>query len=306
MSDFRLNITGYSTAKFATWFYIDELSLLLDAGDGLVAALCAKAGKVKHVAISHPDRDHLSGLLQFLQINSRGESPKIAYPAGSGSFPALEAFSLKFDPDQAGRPTWSPLHSGEEWPLSAGCVLRTKANRHLPHEPGEGKDKSDKSLSYFVVRKSLRLKEPYRELSGPEIGELVKLHGKLAISDEVEETLLVYSGDTPIEPPSFWGKTRILIHEATFLHHQTAEARGQEARHSVLSDVLEMAAIVQPEKLILTHFSVRYSHEQIREAIYQESAARALSFPVYAVLPGELVRDILSQQPIWEPTMPPE
>ncbi len=61
----NLKITGYSTALFSTWFFVDELSLLFDAGDGVSSGLTQKAGKIKHVFISHADRDHLTGLLQF-------------------------------------------------------------------------------------------------------------------------------------------------------------------------------------------------------------------------------------------------
>ena len=53
-------ISGYSTALFATWYFIDELDLLFDAGDGVVAGLTQKSGKIKHIFISHADRDHLT------------------------------------------------------------------------------------------------------------------------------------------------------------------------------------------------------------------------------------------------------
>ncbi|WP_282456680.1 hypothetical protein [Chitinophaga sedimenti] len=41
----KLTISGYSTALFATWYFIDELGILLDAGDGLTSSLLQKAGK---------------------------------------------------------------------------------------------------------------------------------------------------------------------------------------------------------------------------------------------------------------------
>ena len=71
----QLTITGYSTALFATWYFIDELNMLFDAGDGLTAGLLHKARKVEHVFISHADRDHLTGLLQFNQLNAREAPP---------------------------------------------------------------------------------------------------------------------------------------------------------------------------------------------------------------------------------------
>ena len=61
----KLTIHGYSTALFATWYFIEELGILFDAGDGLVSGLMGKCGKIKKVFISHADRDHLTGLLQY-------------------------------------------------------------------------------------------------------------------------------------------------------------------------------------------------------------------------------------------------
>jgi ribonuclease Z len=40
--------------------------LLFDCGDSAAAGLLPKGRKVKTVAVTHADRDHLSGLLQFL------------------------------------------------------------------------------------------------------------------------------------------------------------------------------------------------------------------------------------------------
>ncbi|MEL7006774.1 MAG: RNAse Z, partial [Bacteroidota bacterium] len=93
----NFTITGYSTALFSTWFFIDELALLFDAGDGVSAGLVQKARKIKHAFISHADRDHLSGLIQFNQLNAREGYPIIYYPENSGSFPALKAFTSAFD-----------------------------------------------------------------------------------------------------------------------------------------------------------------------------------------------------------------
>lgn len=56
----ELTISGYSTALFSTWFFIKELGLLFDAGDGVLSGLLQKRDKVRHVFISHADRDQLT------------------------------------------------------------------------------------------------------------------------------------------------------------------------------------------------------------------------------------------------------
>ena len=58
----QLTITGYSTALFSTWYFVEEWGVLFDAGDGLISALLQKSRKIDHVFISHADRDHLTGL----------------------------------------------------------------------------------------------------------------------------------------------------------------------------------------------------------------------------------------------------
>ncbi len=97
----QLTITGYSTALFSTWYFVEEWGILFDAGDGLISALLQKSRKIDHVFISHADRDHLTGLLQFNQLNARPGYPIIHYPKDSGSFPVLGEFSRKFDPQVA-------------------------------------------------------------------------------------------------------------------------------------------------------------------------------------------------------------
>src|ERR1700754_3773644 len=93
----QLTITGYSTALFATWYFVEEWGVLFDAGDGIISALLQKSRKVDHVFISHADRDHLTGLLQFNQLNARPGFPVMHYPKDAGSFPVLEEFSKRFD-----------------------------------------------------------------------------------------------------------------------------------------------------------------------------------------------------------------
>ena len=44
-------ISCYSTALFSTWFFVEELGLLFDAGDGVTANLMQKSRKVKQVFI---------------------------------------------------------------------------------------------------------------------------------------------------------------------------------------------------------------------------------------------------------------
>lgn len=297
----NLTITGYSTALFSTWFFVDDLALLLDCGDGAVAGLLQKSRKVRTIAISHADRDHLNGLPQFLQINARERGlPVVLYPRDCGSFPAMRDFLMTFDRREehgASRNRWLPVSPGESHPLGkANARVVPVPSRHIDAAPGVVK-----SLSYLVVSEHNRLRSEYVGRGEDEIVVARRTLGDEAVMETISETLLAYSADTPIEPADRWQCPKILIHESTFLHVADAVSRAQEMRHSALDQVLPMAADLPLEALILSHFSTRYGPGEIRRAIREGCARIRPPFPVFAVLPGEIKRDILSGRPVWEP-----
>lgn len=296
-----LTISGYSTALFSTWWFVDDLALLLDCGDGASAALMQKSRKVRTVAISHSDRDHLAGLAQFLQLNVRDRGlPEVLYPRDSRSFPDLRDFLQGFDRfhlEEGEENHWLPMSSGDSHSLGkAKARIEAFSNRHMECPAGEVK-----SLSYRVVVDHHRLKEEYRGRESDEIADLRERLGEEAIMDFDTETWLTYSGDTPMEAAEFWGTTRLLIHESTFLRREDAESRGQDLRHSALDEVIPLATELEPEVLILGHFSTRYPEKQVREAIDRECHRHRPGFPVFAVMPGEVRHDLLRGRPIWEP-----
>ena len=295
-----LSISGFSTALYATWYFVDELGLLLDCGDGACAGLLQKSRKVRTIAISHADRDHLTGLPQFLQINVREKGlPLVIHPRDCGSFPALRDFLHDFDRFhlEAGEGNiWKPFEPGALHSLGKSKArLEAIRNRHI-----EAGGDQVRSLSYRVIQEHHRLKPECQGWSSEAIAETRNRLGDAAVMDFDSRSLLIYSADTPIEDSRFWGDTGVLIHEATFLHSEDAVSRGQDLRHSALDQVIPMATNLKLEALILGHFSTRYSHGEIRAAIAEECRRHRPNFPVFAVLPGEVNHDILRGTPIWE------
>ncbi|MCB1097642.1 MAG: MBL fold metallo-hydrolase [Verrucomicrobiae bacterium] len=283
----HLTITGYSTALFSTWYFVSEFGILFDCGDGVSAGLLQKARKVNHVFISHADRDHVAGLLQFNQLNARA-GLKIYYPKDCGSFPAMAEFSARFDPHVSGT-QWIPLEAGQEVRLRHDLIVRTIANRHVPAEPG-----LVKSLSYAVDAVSRRLKSEFSGRSGEEIAAVHQQLGDSAITDEARSTALIYSGDTPIERDGRYDEAEILIHEATFLTEAEIDPENPKRnKHSSLDQVMKMVAGSQIKTLVLGHFSSRYSRDQIDEAIAREMKQHGISIAVRRILPGQTARDLL-------------
>lgn len=290
----NLTISGYSTALFSTWYFIEELGLLFDCGDGLTSALLQKSRKIEHVFISHADRDHLTGLLQFNQLNARNNAPVVHYPKDSGSFPALRDFSVKFDPHVKGT-VWKPIqHQDRIW-IRKDIYVEAIRNNHVACDAS-----LCKSLGYKVVQVKSKLKEEYVSLSGQEIREAIERLGKAATHTDIETVLLSYSGDTPCENFEHWNNSNILIHEATFMggeEDKQIQAHGNS--HSNLEDVIRSVAETNIGCLILGHFSSRYSDEQIDRRIAELCKHYHIRIPVYRILPGMVVKNILDGEKIY-------
>lgn len=289
----KLTITGYSTALFSTWYFIEELGILFDAGDGLTSSLLQKARKIESVFISHADRDHLTGLLQFNQLNARPGYPKIYFPIHCGSFPALEEFSKKFDPHVNGT-TWNTIKENEHIRVKEGVFVQAIRNNHV--ETGQD---ITKSLGYQVYQAKNKLKPEFLNLSQEKIRQLIEENGKENMTEQVRINILTYSGDTPVDEFEKWNNTEILIHEATSIDQkEQANLNPHGNKHSNLEEVLRMATHLNIGTLILGHFSTRYSKEEIDGKIKLLCKELKVKIPVFRVLPGQVHRDILSEDPL--------
>jgi ribonuclease Z len=286
----QFTITGYSTALFSTWYFIEELGLLFDAGEGLTSTLLQKSRKINHVFISHADRDHLTGLLQFNQLNARPGFPVIHYPKDSGSFPHLQEFSTRFDPHVDGT-IWTPIAPESQIWIRDDMMIQAIHNGHVI-----GKD-GIRSLSYKLIQTKKKLKPELTQLPGDEIKKIIQEQGKESTHTEVRTNLISYSGDTPVEDHTRWNHSKILIHEATFLR-EDGKVQPNGNKHSYLEEVFEMVSGIQIETLILGHFSSRYAPEQIDRRIKELCDKYAINIPVFRILPGKAVADILNSEQI--------
>jgi ribonuclease Z len=289
----QLTITGHSTALFSTWYFIAELGLLFDAGDGVSAALLQKSRKINHAFISHADRDHVTGLLQLNQLNAREGFPVIYFPEHCGTFPALESFAKQFDPYATGS-VWKPVKAGNSIYIKEDIRIECIRNGHVAAPEG-----ISKSLSYKIVQVKQKLKPALAALPPDEIKKVVMEQGKENTTVEVLTPLLGFSGDTPVEDFDRWKDVKILIHEATFLSAEEAiKTKAHGNKHSRLDEVMEMVSTLNIEKLILGHFSSRYDAAQIDGAIKDLCAKFGIGIPVFRILPGQTVADILNQPPV--------
>ncbi|MGH1337422.1 MAG: MBL fold metallo-hydrolase [Aureispira sp.] len=291
----KLTITGSSTALFSTWYLVEEFQLLFDAGDGVISNLLQRSRKAQHVFVSHADRDHMSSLMAFRQMHARPEGfPKIYYPKDARSFEYLKDFSARFAPHSPPTP-WYGVDDGQEFAIKPNYIVKSIRNEHI-----DVPLPVIKSVGYEILEVKRKLKTAFKGLSGLEIKALREKKGNDFITQEQRQSILTYTGDTPVRDYDLWSQANVLIHEATFLEAPAKNKRGSV--HSVLEEVIDMVAQSQVQQLILGHFSMRYSKQEIEQAVQQLCQQYQLHIPVFCVLPGVVARDILSTPPTYQPS----
>lgn len=271
-----VNITASSSALISTWLFLEEYGVCFDAGDGLTAGLGLKSRKIRHLFVSHADRDHLAGLLQFNALNG-AVSPTIYYPRDCGSFPALRDFCAVFD-GHTEQASWRAIGAGDEIEVGANLFVRALRSDHVQIE-----DKH-KSLSFLLFKRVKKLRPEYL---GGDIARLKQTLSDDALFEHKEQRLFGYSGDGAPQP-ALWPGVEVIAHESTFLTSDDVERA--RSRHSGLSETLSMIAQLQPKVAILYHFSPRYSAAEIHAAVDSKREQLGVSFPIHLVLPGAIAR----------------
>ncbi len=269
---------------------------MFDAGDGVMSWLQHRSRKIKNIAVSHADRDHIFGLLQLNHHNAKHNLESVFYPSDARSIDRLREFAWRFDRDTADAYEWIKVIPDETYPLSNELALRPRRNTHLSRMPGE-----NRSVGYVVMRRFRKLKSEFEGLAQDELRKIGTERGSHFLSEAHEEPLLAYSGDTGVMSPDYWLGAKVLIHEATFLREGEVEEGWPGHEHSTMPEVLVMARDARPEVLILHHISSRYRMGEVAYEVKKLASELHLQFPIWALPPGETVEDLMSRPPIWEP-----
>jgi ribonuclease Z len=227
------------------------------------------------------------------QLNARDGFPVICYPRDSKSFPAMADFLQRFDPHTSGI-QWRAVGPGDEIWVKDDIVVIPIRNEHVTTD-----SHIIRSLSYKVMQVKQKVKPELAALPPATLKQIIMDKGKENTTIEVRTNLVGYSGDTPVEDLQRWDQSGILIHEATFLASEgDVKMVAHKNKHSKLEEVMEMVSHLRVEQLILGHFSSRYAAEQIDHAIKDLCNKYAINIPVFRLLPGLTVKDILSGHPV--------
>ena len=313
-------IAIHSSPRFATWIWIADWRLLIDAGDGATQQLGYKIRKIDTIALTHSHRDHIGGLLQVL--NQRGEAGTfaVAHPCGSRSIPLLENFSHKFNPGSSRQAIWHRLEEGDEMPVvDSQRVLKAFRTRHYHHDEIAN---APRSLGYTLIWRKQKVREELRELGQKELDEIRLRDGVAAITSQVDEKWIVVGGDgEPLKVDDVRG-AKLLLHEATFLSGADRDS-GDEGEiesgnanesnieysnitkpthghvHSTVEEALRVAQNAEVENVVLYHISTRYTDQEIREAVREVAKSLGFRGRVWPVLPRRVYWNLLGDKPTW-------
>jgi len=244
-----LTIEGTSRSTIETYFCINELKLVFDIGKAPYHLI-----RMPNIFMSHMHGDHSLGLYYYISHRNLScmEPGKIYLP--KDALEDTERLINAYSSLEKAKRTYEliPLEANQEISYGRDYVIRTFATDHrVP------------SLGYLILHKKEKLKPEFLTKSQHEIVSM-KRQG-IPITDIVYTPLITYLGDTTIKPVDehdFIKQSKILIMECTFLISSHYEQAGQR-KHIHIKDIIKRADEFKNNHILLTHFSMRYSEDQI-------------------------------------------
>ena len=271
----RFTLDGKSRAGNETWFRVRELNLALDVGrcpDVLVG--------VPHILVTHAHLDHALGIPFYAAQRTLQSLPpgNVYVPAENlDDYRALMALHEKLEGTQYDL-NLVGLELGEEAVLRRDLVVRTHRSTHrVP------------TNAYEIVELRHKLRPEHADRSSAELSALRAAGIDLAAASE--SSLLFYTGDTDralLETNQQLYRSEVLVIECSFVGPDDRN-RASMYRHLHIDDLFEFQERFQNELIVLTHFSLRYSAEEIHGQISRRCPSR-LTDRIRLALPEPFVR----------------
>ena len=238
-------ISGFSISGLATYIQIPELDFCIDMGECPLSAI-----PLNHVFLTHAHGDHARCLMRHHSLRKMMgvERDSVYYMPEYVSENAKAWIKAEALFEGVGE---SKFRYPEIEPVSAGELQFLRYRKDLALEAFEVKHSIPAmgGTLYFYKKK---LKEEFLGKTPTEIIELRK--------NGVEITREVYRVF----------QSKVLITECTFLD-DGEEAMSKKKGHSHLKDIVhalnELDDEIKCEKIILSHFSMKYSERHIREML---------------------------------------
>jgi ribonuclease Z len=249
----HLTIEGRSRAGHETYFRVRELGIALDIGRGpdLVIPL-------QHVFVTHAHLDHAAGIPFYAGQRrlQQLDGGTIYVPAeAADDVRALLAIQERltgatFDVEVRG------VAPGEEIRFGRTRAVRGHAAPHRVAARG---------YEFFEIRHHLR-----DEYAGRERDDILQLRRDgVQVDEQYRCPILFYTGDTDrgiLETCDALYKAEVLMIECSFIADGHQE-RAAKYRHIHIDDIADFAERFENQAIVLTHFSRRYSRDEIRDGV---------------------------------------
>lgn len=226
-----------------------------------------KRGKLDHIFISHLHGDHyygLIGLITTLNLNRRKSPLHLYGPSGLEEIIEVQLkhsgsrllFPLEFHKTDSSKT--EKIMENKEMSVYAFPLDHRIACTGFLFEEKEG-------LRHLIPDKLAQYKVPVDQMPGLKEGkDLVLADGSRVpntemTSDPSPTHKYAYCSDTAFRPElaDFLSGVDLLYHEATFM--ETEKQRAAETRHSTAKEAAQFAKMAEVGKLVVGHFSSRYS-----------------------------------------------
>ncbi len=246
-----LTIEGYSRAAVQTYWRFPELKLGFDLGAQPWDFMGTSTWLVTHTHL-----DHIAALPVYVARRRMMKmDPPTIYVPEHALAPIEQLLRAVSRLDRGRLPCQLlPVRAGDQMELSKELVVTAHATRHtIP------------SLGYIVWERRRKLKAEYHALTGEQIRDL-RLSG-VEVTEERRLPIVGVLGDTEPrgldENPEMY-RARVLIAEMTFVAPAHRKDKIHKHGHCHLDDFVERREQFQNELVIASHFSTRYSSNQIR------------------------------------------
>ncbi|MGZ4810324.1 MAG: MBL fold metallo-hydrolase [Thermoanaerobaculia bacterium] len=245
----HFTIEGRSRAGHETWFRVRELGIGLDIGRGPDALI-----SMRHIFVTHAHLDHALGIPFYAGQRhlQRLEGGTVYVPHETAAdFLALMEIHKRLERTDYGMKIVG-VREGEEVRIGRNHIARAhRATHRVPANAWE------------ILEKRHHLRKEFEDLDGAELAALRQRGTEVA--DSLLHPLLFYTGDTDrgiLEQSEAIYRAEVLMIECSFIA-DGHEERAVMYRHIHFDDIAEFADRFQNEYIVLTHFSRRYSCEDI-------------------------------------------
>jgi ribonuclease Z len=237
------------------------------------------AQKWARVMFTHAHTDHMGGVVHHCATRDLlGQSPPRYYMPAENT----DDFGQMIDAWRRLSRSAMPceivgVSPGDELDIGNGRFARVfRAVHRVP------------SVGYALELRRHRLKPAFRGLDAAALSRL-RSEG-VALDETFGSVELAFCGDTTIDVVDrepVVRTARCLVLEVTFLGSDVTPETARRKGHIHLDDVIERADQFQNEKIILTHFSTRYSSRAIVQEISQRvpDSLRSRLFPLLREAP---------------------